>query len=195
MPRYKTDRPFPEDQLSAMDVIHDPNTKMFQDQYDDSYLVEDFIDDTECIKIARFFEKNFDSMGCNINDHVYHITHPIAIPEISEIIKDKIYDHFGSDVIFYTDVSNDPMSVGDQLFKSTRPYGLHTDAVTHIAGYRPFKDIIIPIELDSILETQYVTFNQRYRGRATHFMKGRTKGSFANYANVIRHQSYEDYGV
>jgi len=195
MPRYKTDRPFTEDQLSAMDVIHDPDTKMFNDQYEESYVVEDFIDDLECIKIAHFFQKNFDSIGYNINDHVYHITHPMAVPDISKIMKDKIYDHFGSDVIFYSDVNDDPMSVGDQLFKSTRPYGLHTDAVTHINGYRPYKDIIVPVELDGIDETQYVTFNQRYRGRATHFMRGRTKGSFANYANVIRHQSYEKYGV
>jgi hypothetical protein len=85
--------------------------------------------------------------------------------------------------------------VGDQFFKSIKPYGLHTDAVTHLAGYRPYKDIIIPVELDKIPASEYVTFNQRYRGRATHFMRGRHIGSFANYANVIRHQSYADYGV
>lgn len=195
MPRYKTDRPFSEDELSKMDVIHDPNTQMFKDQYEESYVVEDFIDDVECIKLSHFFEKNFDSIGYNINDHVYHIIHPMSIPEVSDIVKGKIYDHFGRDIVFYSDVNDDPMSVGDQLFKSTRPYGLHTDAVTHINGYRPYKDIIIPLELDSIDETQYVTFEQRYRGRATHFMRGRTKGSFANYANVIRHQDYEKYGV
>jgi hypothetical protein len=106
-----------------------------------------------------------------------------------------VLEHFGDDVVFYSDISKDPISVGDQFFKSVKPYGLHTDAVTHLTGYRPYKDIIIPVELDSIPVSEYVTFNQRYRGRATHFMRGRDIGSFANYANVVRHQSYEEYGV
>ncbi len=194
--RYNTDRPFSQEELKKMDVIHDPNTTMFEDQYDESYTVENFIDDNERDALSLYFKNNFDKIGFNINDHVLHITHPMSIKEIAEIVKPKIYDHFGKDVVFYSDVAHDdPMSVGDQFFKSVKPYGLHTDAVTHINGYRPYKDIIIPIDLDKIEETSYVTFNQRYRGRATHFMKGRDIGSFANYANVIRHQSYEDYGV
>ena len=195
MPKYKTDRPFTEEQLEAMDVIHDPNTKMFKCQYEDSYVVEDFINGVECGSLDLWFRDNYPSIGYDINDHVYHITFPMLYEVVSDIVRPKIYDHFGNDVIFYSDVSKDPMSVGDQFFKSKRPYGLHTDAVTHLEGYRPYKDIIIPIALEGIHESQYVTFNQRYRGRATHFMKGRIKGSFANYANVIRHQDYEEYGV
>ena len=194
--KYKTDRPFSQEELKQMDVIHDPNTSLFVDQNDESYVVKDFINDDECDALATFFNKNFDRIGLNINDHVLHITYPMAIKDINDIVRPKIYEHFGDDVIFYSDVATeDPMSVGDQFFKSVRPYGLHTDSVTHLNGYRPYKDIIIPIELDKIDETHYVTFNQRYRGRATHFMKGRDIGSFANYANVIRHQSYQGYGV
>ncbi len=194
--KYKTDRPFTQEQLKSMDVIHDPATTLFEDQNDSSYILPNFINDAECDFLAKFFHDNFDEIGLNINDHVLHITYPMAIKEIDDIVRPKIYEHFGDDVIFYSDVAvEDPMSVGDQFFKSVRPYGLHTDSVTHINGYRPYKDIIIPIELDKIASTQYVTFNQRYRGRATHFMKGRDIGSFANYANVIRHQDYQDYGV
>ncbi len=194
--KYKTDRPFSQEELKAMDVIHDPNTTLFKDQYEKSYIVENFINDFERDVLSNFFNDHFKDIGLNINDHVLHITHPMAIEEINNIVRPKIYEHFGDDVIFYSDVAvDDPMSVGDQFFKSIRPYGLHTDSVTHINGYRPYKDIIIPIDLDKIQSTQYVTFNQRYRGRATHFMKGRDIGSFANYANVVRHQSYEDYGV
>lgn len=195
MPKYKTDRPFTEQQLKAMDVIHDPNTKMFEDQYEGSYVVEDFISGVECATLQLWFKDNFPKIGYEINEHVLHITFPMLIQTISNIIRPKIYEHFGDDIVFYSDVSKDPISVGDQFFKSVKPYGLHTDAVTHINGYRPYKDIIIPIELDQITETKYVTFNQRYRGRATHFMRGRDIGSFANYANVVRHQSYEEYGV
>jgi len=196
MPKYKTDRPFSQEELKKMDVIHDPATKLFEDQYDDSYVVEEFINETEREILSTFFKENFEKIGYDINGHVLHITFPMLIPAISEIVRPKIYEHFGQDVIFYSDVAqDDPMSVGDQFFKSIKPYGLHTDAVTHLNGYRPFKDIIIPIDLDSISASSYVTFNQRYRGRATHFMRGRDIGSFANYANVIRHQSYEEYGV
>ena len=191
MPRYKTDRPFTEEQLKAMDIIHDPDTVLFEDQNEPSYTVDGFINDSECESLSSYFKDNFDRIGHNINDHVLHITYPMLIAEISDIVRPKIYEHFGEDVVFYSDVAqSDPMSVGDQFFKSIKPYGLHTDAVTHLTGYRPYKDIIIPVELDSIPVSEYVTFNQRYRGRATHFMRGRHIGSFANYANVIRHQSY-----
>lgn len=196
MPNYKTDRPFSHDELKKMDVIHDPNTTLFEDQYEDSYVVENFINGVECASLQYWFNENFEKIGYNINGHVLHITFPMLIPAISNIVRPKIYEHFGDDIIFYSDVAqDDPMSVGDQFFKSVKPYGLHTDAVTHLNGYRPYKDIIIPIELSNIDETDYITFNQRYRGRATHFMRGRDIGSFANYANVIRHQSYEEYGV
>ena len=196
MPNYKTDRPFTQEELKKMDIIHDPNTKFFKDQYEESYVVENFINDQERHTLSLFWKENFDKIGYNINGHVLHITFPMLIPTISEIVRPKIYEHFGNDVIFYSDVAqDDPMSVGDQFFKSVKPYGLHTDAVTHLNGYRPYKDIIIPIDLDNLQETDYITFNQRYRGRATHFMRGRDIGSFANYANVIRHQSYEEYGV
>ncbi len=194
--KYKTDRPFTQEELKAMDVIHDPNTTLFKDQNEASYIKENFINKEERDELSNFFKDHFDSIGLNINDHVLHITYPMAIKTIDDIIRPKIYEHFGDDVIFYSDVAHaDPMSVGDQFFKSVRPYGLHTDAVTHLNGYRPYKDIIIPIDLDKIEATNYVTFNQRYRGRATHFMKGRDIGSFANYANVVRHQDYKDYGV
>ena len=195
MNTYKTDRPFTEAQLRSMDVIHDPATKLFRDQNDPSYVVPNFISGVECGSLQLWFRENFPKIGYEINQHVLHITFPMLIKAISDIVRPKVYEHFGDDVVFYSDVSKDPISVGDQFFKSVKPYGLHTDAVTHLNGYRPYKDIIIPIELDSITETKYVTFNQRYRGRATHFMRGRDIGSFANYANVIRHQTYEEYGV
>ena len=195
MPTYKTDRPFTEEQLKSMDVIHDPNTKMFQDQNEDSYCIEDFINGVECATLQMWFSENFPKIGYEINQHVMHITFPMLHKVVSDIVRPKVLEHFGDEVVFYSDISKDPISVGDQFFKSTRPYGLHTDAVTHLNGYRPYKDIIIPVELDKIPASEYVTFNQRYRGRATHFMRGRDIGSFANYANVVRHQSYADYGV
>ena len=161
--KYKTDRPFSQEELKQMDVIHDPNPSLFSDQNDKSYVLKDFINDSERDKLSLFFSKNFDKIGLNINDHVLHITYPMLIKEIDEIIRPKIYEHFGDDVIFYSDVAvDDPMSVGDQFFKSVKPYGLHTDSVTHINGYRPYKDIIIPINLTPE-QLSSVNFSLSYR--------------------------------
>jgi len=194
MPYYKTDRPFTDDELRSMDIIHNPNTKLFKDQYEPSYCIKDFISEEERLTLLDFWNKNFDEVGEIINKHIYRITFPMKYKIISNIIRSKIYEEFGEDTVFYSDISNDPMSVGDQLFKAVQPYGLHTDSVTHLDGYRPYKDIIIPLHIEGNQGT-YVTFNQRYRGHATMFMKGRDIASFANYHNVVKNQSYKDYGV
>ena len=193
MPSYKTNKPFTDDELRNMDIIHNPNTQLFKDQYEPSYCIQNFISEEERLNLLDFWNKNFDEVGEIINRHIYRITFPMKYKIISEIIRSKIYEEFGEDTVFYSDISNDPMSVGDQFFKAVQPYGLHTDSVSHLDGYRPFKDIIIPIHING--PGTYVTFNQRYRGHATMFMNGRDIASFANYHNVIKKQSYKDYGV
>lgn len=193
MPYYKTDRPFPDDELKVRDIIHNPNTILFEDQYEPSYCIKNFISEEERLILLDFWNENFDEVGEIINQHIYRITFPMKYKIISDIIRPKIYEEFGEDTIFYSDISNDPMSVGDQFFKAVRPYGLHTDSVSHLDGYRPYKDIIIPILIDG--PGTYVTFNQRYRGHATMFMNGRDIASYANYHNVIKMMSYKEYGV
>ena len=194
MPYYRTDRPFADRKLRNMDIIHNPNTTLFQDQYESSYCIPDFITDKERLELLEVWNDRFDTMGEIINDHIYRITYPMLIKEISDIVRPKIYEHFGDDIVFYSDIAgDDPMSVGDQMFKAVQPYGLHTDSVTHLDGYRPYKDIIIPLLIDG--PGTYVTFNQRYRGHATMFMNGRDITSYANYHNIVKIQSYQDYGV
>ena len=46
------------------------------------------------------------SVGYNINGHIVNIWHPISYEVIDRICRPKIYEHFGDDVIFYSDVSN-----------------------------------------------------------------------------------------
>jgi hypothetical protein len=167
---------------------------MFKDQNEPSYVIHDFITDTEREQLLCAWDYHFNTNGEIINEHIYRIVYPMLIKEISDIIRPKIYEEFGEDTIFYSDIAgDDPMSVGDQMFKAVKPYGLHTDAVTHLDGYRPYKDIIIPLEING--PGTYVTFHQRYRGHATMFMKGREIASFANYHNVIKHMNYSYYGV
>ena len=193
MPSYKTNKIFKDDELRNMDIIHNPDVKLFEDQYEDSYTIDEFINDKEKDTLIDFYEKYKDVEV--VNNHIYHIIYPLKEKVISDILRPKLYEEFGDDIIFYSDISNDPISVGDQFFKAVKPYGLHTDSVTHLDGYRPYKDIIIPIAIDHINESEYVTFNQRYRGHATMFMNGRSISNFPNYHNVVKIQSYEDYGV
>ena len=194
MPSYKTDRPFSDEELKYMDVIHNPNTTLFKDQYEPSYTINNFITDDERLKLLSAWDDSFDTNGEIVNTHIYRLVYPMKVKLISDIIRPKIYEEFGEDTIFYSDIAgDDPMSVGDQMFKAVRPYGLHTDAVTHLDGYRPYKDIIIPLMING--PGTYVTFEQRYRGHATMFMNGRHIASFANYHNVIKKQSYKEYGV
>jgi len=193
MPSYKTNKIFKDDELRNMDIIHNPDVKLFKDQYEDSYIIDEFINDKEKDTLIDFYEK-YKNVEV-VNNHIYHIIFPLKEKIISDILRPKIHEHFGDNIYFYSDISNDPISVGDQFFKAVKPYGLHTDSVTHIDGYRPYKDIIIPIAIDHIDSSEYVTFNQRYRGHATQFMRGRLINSFANYHNVIRIQSYDEYGV
>lgn len=191
----KTDKPFTDEELKNMDIIHNPNVKFFQDQNEPSYIINDFISQAEKNLLLEYFNIAFEEYGEIINNHIFRIAYPMKHKLISDIIRPKIYEHFGDDIIFYSDISKDVMSVGDQFFKAIRPYGLHTDSVTHIDGYRPYKDIIIPIELNEISKSLYVTFKQRYRGQATMFMNGRNISNFPNYHNVVKKQSYKDYGV
>jgi len=195
MPSYKTDRPFADRKLRSMDVIHNPDTMLFEDPGDPSYKIESFISEEERYALLDFWLDQFDDVGEIINDHIYRIPYPMKHKIVSDIIRPKIHEEFGDDIIFYSDIAtDDPFSVGDQMFKAVQPYGLHTDSVSHLDGYRPYKDIIIPLYIEGN-EGTYVTFNQRYRGHATMFMNGRDIASFANYHNVIKIQSYKDYGV
>ena len=92
MPTYKTDRPFSDTQLKAMDIIHDPDTTLFTDQNEESYTVDEFIDDRECDQLRTYFKDHFDRIGYNINNHVLHITYPMLIPEISDMVRPKVLE-------------------------------------------------------------------------------------------------------
>ena len=106
----------------------------------------------------------------------------------------KLQKQFG-DFTYYSDVSDDPINVGDQFFKIVSPYQLHTDCVTHIPGYKPYKDIIIPIAVSDDVELFYYVCEQRYKSRGTQFQRGRQNKYFPSYSNVLREKPYEEYGV
>ena len=47
MNKFKTDKPFTNEELLNMDIIHNSNTKLFKDQNDSSYIIKDFISEDE----------------------------------------------------------------------------------------------------------------------------------------------------
>lgn len=188
--QYKVIKPFDS---SYRDIIHVDNQQLFEDQYEESYVIENFIDQHDCDILKQYFDKVFETNGQVINNHIRRLIHPSSYSFIMDCVEDLIRDHFNEDVVFYSDVENQPWSVGDQMFITNNPFGLHTDSVTHIPGYRPYKDIVIPIWMEN--SNTYVTFNQRYRGRATHFMRGRHINNFSPYSNTFRMKPYEEYGV
>jgi hypothetical protein len=178
------------------DIIHDPDIYFFNHKDEPSYVIEDFITEDERIFLYEFFNHEYEISGENINNKVLHLIHPITYAVIRDIFEHKLKQEFGNDIVFYSDVSNDPISVGDQFFKIISPYQLHTDCVTHIPGYKPYKDIIIPIALDKSEEdTYYFTCNQRYKSRAAQFNYGFNHKYFPNYSNIYREKPYEEYGV
>lgn len=188
--KYKVIKPFDS---SYRDIIHVENQKFFKDQYDESYVIENFITQHQCVILKEYFDEVFRLHGQIINGHIRRLVHPAKYPFIMNIVEDLIRDHFKEELVFYSDVETHSWSVGDQMFVTCDPFGLHTDSVTHISGYRPYKDIIIPIWMEN--KNTYVTFNQRYRGRATHFMRDRHINNFSLYSNTFRMKPYEEYGV
>ena len=47
MKNCKANKPFDDETLKNMDIIHDPNTKFFKDQYEPSYSIDNFITEDE----------------------------------------------------------------------------------------------------------------------------------------------------
>ena len=113
---YITDKIFSDDELRNMDIIHNTDVKLFEDQYEDSYTIDNFISEKEKDTLIDFYEK-YKNVEV-VNHHIYHIIFPLKEKVISDILRPKIHEEFGDDIYFYSDISNDPISVGDQFFKA-----------------------------------------------------------------------------
>lgn len=163
----------------------------FECKDEESYTISDFCDTKELLAIhSVFLESNIQSY----NNKIHQLAHPIHNPIIAEIIKPKIKKLFPQ-AIYYSDVSNDKINVGDQMYIAYTPYSMHTDCAIHIPGYKPFKDVIIPIALSHEKEIHYFTCNQRYKSRAAFFNRGRPGNYIPNGSDIFREHPYEYYGV
>ena len=90
MPSYKTNKIFKDDELRNMDIIHNPDVKLFEDQYEDSYTIDNFINDKEKDTLIDFYEKYKDVEV--VNNHIYHIIYPLKEKVISDILRPKLYE-------------------------------------------------------------------------------------------------------
>ena len=54
-----------------MDIIHNPDVKLFEDQYEDSYTIDNFISEKEKDTLIDFYEK-YKNVEV-VNHHIYHI--------------------------------------------------------------------------------------------------------------------------
>ena len=185
------------EQIKNMDIIHDPNSKSFQHLVSDepTYMINNFISEEERIALIDFYFKTFLEEGHAINNVYRQVIHPLNYSLVSEILKSKIHKELGDDIIMYADIMKDQITVGDHFFRMKNAYTVHTDAITHIPGYVPYKDLVLPLEIHNDAQTSYYTCNQRYYNRATHFKRDWINPYFANYANIFRCNPYEEYGM
>lgn len=162
---------------------------------EESYSISNFLTEDERKTLIDFFFSKFKHYGLFINNVYRQITHPIRYPLVSDILRKKILSLLDEDVVFYSDISKDEICVGDHFYLIKTPYVPHTDSITHIPDYIPYKDIIIPLEIDKDIEDYFYICKQRYYGRATHFKYGWHTDYFSNYANIIKFTTYKDYDV
>lgn len=67
MKNCKANKPFDDETLKNMDIIHDPNTKFFKDQYEPSYSIDNFITEQERVQLLDFWYKEYNNVGWEIN--------------------------------------------------------------------------------------------------------------------------------
>ena len=77
MKTVKANKPFDDETLKNMDIIHDPNTKFFKCQYEPSYSIQNFITEEERLRLLKVWYDEYDNIGWNINGHIVNIQHPI----------------------------------------------------------------------------------------------------------------------
>ena len=184
-------------ELLASDIKHTNTYDDFSNILceEESYSISNFLTEDERNALIDFFFSKFKYYGLIINSFYRQITHPIKYPLVNDILRKKILSFLGEDTVFYSDVSKDEICVGDHFYLMKNVYTPHTDSITHIPGYIPYKDIVIPLEIEKDVEDYFYTCKQRYYGRATHFKYSWHTDYFSNYANTIKFTTYKDYGV
>lgn len=180
-----------------MDTIHNKKETLWEDIFPEehTFQIENFLDQDEVKFMLDWYQKSKPSQGFYLqNKQLEFIGDHHNDPSVREILFPKIKKHFG-EFKLYSELHSDinPHSA-DFICEQTRPFGPHTDAITHIPKWLTQKDIIIPLWIENDVETYTYTCKQRCYMRGTHFRKGATETGTNVYSNVLR-DSYEVPGV
>ena len=191
---------FRADQLGLLDkdIIHNPHEtsfKRFSDCQYDAHQINDIFSNSEINFLVKFFFKNVDIKGYKLFDDLKFILYPLNFAEIRNIIYDKIVKQIGPFWSYY-DINKDQIHQSSDFFMyQTKIFMPHTDSITHIKGFIPYRDIIIPLAIDKDKDSGFYLCNQRWHGRSSHFKFGCFDNYVTNYSNIFRCQPYEKYGV
>lgn len=184
--------------LENKDIIHNPDDKSYKGFFPETNPTQilSFLSPDECEYIIKFFHTNLKNIGVTIKDILYFIHLPYSYPEIKEILKPKI-DQMFPETFRYNEINSDSIKQSSDFI--LHQYGIfppHTDSIIHIKNFVPYKDLLIPLDIDKDKqENAFYTCNQRYYGRATSFRYGKKDSMVALYSNTVRFQSYQEYGV
>lgn len=183
--------------IYGKDIIHNPNDKSYEGYFpeEEPYQITNFLDEDE-LKVCRdIYYNNFDSAGVKLYTRHFFITYPLDIPEVGEILKPKLNSLFGEWYSYRNINSDEFKQSSDFYFFQKTVFAPHTDSIIHIPDYVPYKDVLIPLEIDNDVKSPYYSLNQRWYGRGTHFKQGMIDDVFGMYSNTFREHSYDYYGV
>jgi len=182
--------------IYGKDLIHNPQDKSFEGYIKEETPYQiDFLDNTEIEFCKKFYYDKATKNGLQLHKSHFFLKYPLAFPELKEIIVPKLNKLFG-EWFTYNDIAKneqDLQQTADFYFWQSGIFAPHTDAIIHIPGFVPFKDVLIPLELEGCDNAPYYTFNQRWYGRGARFKYSHVDEVFTLYSDVIREKTYDQY--
>ena len=183
--------------LVGKDIIHNPNEISFKPFVKDTepYQIENFLTSEELLSIKNFFDNKLYEDGHSLSDSLYFLMYPFNYPLIREILKPKIKKELG-EFYSYSDIHFDIVPQSSDFFiLQNNIFMPHTDSITHIPGYLPHKDVLIPLAIDKDKSTNMYTCEQRYYKRSSHLKYGHFSDYVTKYSNIFRCKPYNEYGI
>lgn len=181
--------------IYGKDIIHNPKDKSYEGFFpeEDPYQISNFLDEKEIEICKKFYYDHQLKDGVQLGQNHFFLTYPLNYPELDEILRPKLNDLFG-EWYSYSEINSDEVKQSsDFFFWQKGVFAPHVDSIIHIKNYIPYKDVLIPLEIDKDVESPYYSCHQRWYGRGTHFKYGKVDDMFAVYSNVLREKTYNNY--
>ena len=181
--------------IYGKDIIHNPNDKSYEGFFPEEEPKQffNFLDSKEIEICKKIYYDHQLSKGVQLGENHFFLTYPLNYPEINEILRPKLDKLFG-EWRSYSDINSDEIKQSSDFFFWQRGiFAPHTDSIIHINNYVPYKDVLIPLEIDKDVESPYYACHQRWYGRGTHFKYGKVDNMFAVYSDVLREKTYDNY--